>query len=109
MNGIEDEMFDGYEKISVLLDKKNTNIDVNYINLHENKDEYENYFEEEKEDQEIEFNEVLDKETEDNKELEDEFNDNIIFEGDFNDDKEKIDKDEDEKYLHDREKRNYEV
>lgn len=41
--------------------------------------------------------------------MEDEFNDNIIFEGDFNDDKEKIDKDEDEKNLHDSEKRNYEV
>ena len=99
MNGTEDEIFDGYEKISELLDKKIINIDINYINLHESINDYENYFEEEKEDQEFEFKEELDKDTEDNKDLEDEFNDNIIFEKKIKDDKEKIDNDEDEKYL----------
>ena len=39
--------------------------------------------------------------------MEDEFNDNIIFEESIKDVKEKIENDENEKYLHDRKNRNY--
>ena len=103
MNGIEDDMFNRYGKISELLDHKKNNIDDNYINHNENKNSDE---EEYKDERGIEFNEVLDNELEDKKELEDEFNYNIELEGDFNDNKGK--EDEAENYLNDIDKRNYE-